>query len=106
MKIDAHLAQTLKVTESSQDKKINIANDNPRLSPQKMTDQQPSEKVEPHSIQKQVLNLSMHEKSGLLQSIVSEKLSGDIIRKMPADEYLDLVHFISEIVRGSLDEEV
>ena len=44
--------------------------------------------------------------TGLLQTIVSDKLSDKVIRKMPSDEYLHLLSLLDEIISGSIDERV
>ncbi|HHF7343973.1 flagellar protein FlaG [Legionella feeleii] len=44
--------------------------------------------------------------TGLLQTIVTDKLSNEVIRKMPPDEYLKLLSMIDNMVRGTVDKEV
>ena len=44
--------------------------------------------------------------TGLLQSILTDKLSDKVIRKMPSDEYLHLLSLLDEIVSGSIDKRV
>lgn len=44
--------------------------------------------------------------TGLLQTIVTDKLSDKIIRKMPSDEYLHLLSLLDEIISGSIDKHV
>lgn len=44
--------------------------------------------------------------TGLLQTIVTDKLSDQIIRKMPSDEYLHLLSLLDEIISGSIDKQV
>lgn len=44
--------------------------------------------------------------TGLLQTIVTEKLSDDIIRKMPPDEYLNMLSLLDNMISGSIDENV
>jgi uncharacterized FlaG/YvyC family protein len=44
--------------------------------------------------------------TGLLQTIVTEKLSDKVIRKMPSDEYLHLLSLLDEIISGSIDKHV
>lgn len=44
--------------------------------------------------------------TGLLQTIVTDKLSDKVIRKMPSDEYLHLLSLLDEIVSGSIDKRV
>ena len=43
--------------------------------------------------------------SGLLQSITTDKITDKIIRKMPSDEYLKLLHVMDEIISGSVKTE-
>jgi|GEM_PF-6741837 len=44
--------------------------------------------------------------TGLLQTIILEKISGTVIRKMPTDDYLKLLSLLDEMVSGSLDKRV
>lgn len=44
--------------------------------------------------------------TGLLQSIVTDKLSEKVIRKMPSDEYLHLLGLLDDIISGSIDKHV
>lgn len=44
--------------------------------------------------------------TGLLQTIVTEKISDKVIRKMPSDEYLHLLSLLDEIISGSIDKHV
>jgi len=44
--------------------------------------------------------------TGLLQTIVTNKLSDKVIRKMPSDEYLHLLSLLDEITNGSIDKRV
>lgn len=44
--------------------------------------------------------------TGLLQTIITDKLSDKIIRKMPTDEYLHLLSLLDEIISGSIDKHV
>jgi len=44
--------------------------------------------------------------TGLLQTIVTDKLSDDIIRKMPPDEYLNMLSLLDNMISGSIDEKV
>ena len=43
--------------------------------------------------------------SGLLQSITTDKITDKIIRKMPSDEYLKLLHVMDDIISGSVKTE-
>ncbi|WED44153.1 flagellar protein FlaG [Legionella cardiaca] len=49
---------------------------------------------------------NVDEATGILQAIVTDKLSDEIIRKIPADEYLQLLSLIDEMISGSIDERV
>ncbi|CEK10876.1 flagellar protein FlaG [Legionella hackeliae] len=49
---------------------------------------------------------SVDEVTGILQAIVTDKLSDEIIRKIPADEYLQLLSLIDEMISGSIDKRV
>lgn len=44
--------------------------------------------------------------TGLLQAIVTDKLSDQVIRKMPADEFLKLLSLLDEMLSGSVDNHV
>ncbi|KTC75237.1 hypothetical protein Lbir_0611 [Legionella birminghamensis] len=44
--------------------------------------------------------------TGVLQTIVTEKLSEKVIRKMPPDEYLKLLSLVDEMISGSIDKKV
>jgi uncharacterized FlaG/YvyC family protein len=44
--------------------------------------------------------------TGLLQSIVVEKISDKVLRKLPSDEYLHLLSLLDEIVNGSINKRV
>lgn len=46
------------------------------------------------------------EATGLLQSIVTDKISEKVIKKMPTDEYLKLLSLLDNIVNGSIDKRV
>jgi uncharacterized FlaG/YvyC family protein len=44
--------------------------------------------------------------TGLLQSIVTTKISDKVLRKIPSDEYLHLLSLLDEIVHGSVNKHV
>ncbi|WP_058534889.1 hypothetical protein [Legionella saoudiensis] len=44
--------------------------------------------------------------TGLLQSIVTIKISDKVLRKIPSDEYLHLLSLLDEIVDGSVNKRV
>lgn len=44
--------------------------------------------------------------TGLLQTIVTDKISDDVIRKVPADEYLSMLTLLDDVINGSVDENV
>lgn len=44
--------------------------------------------------------------TGLMQAIVTDKISDKVIRKMPSDEYLHLLSLLDEIISGSIDKHV
>lgn len=44
--------------------------------------------------------------TGLLQTIVSDPLSEKVIRKMPTDEYLQLLSLLDKMIAGSIDNKV
>lgn len=60
------------------------------------------------SFQMPINNTEMNysNESGLIQTIVTDKLSGEVIRKMPSDEYLKLLSLLDEMISGSIDKEV
>lgn len=44
--------------------------------------------------------------TGLLQTIVTDKISDKVIRKIPSDEYLHLLNLLDGIISGSIDKRV
>ena len=44
--------------------------------------------------------------TGLLQTIVTDKISDKILRKIPSDEYLHLLGLLDEIISGSIDKHI
>lgn len=44
--------------------------------------------------------------TGLLQSIVTQKISNKVLRKIPSDEYLHLLSLLDEIVDGSINKRI
>jgi hypothetical protein len=50
--------------------------------------------------------MALDHATGLLQSIISDKISEKVIRKMPSDEYLSLLNLLDEIITGSIDKRV
>jgi len=44
--------------------------------------------------------------TGLLQTIVSDRLTEKVIRKIPDDEYLELLSLLDEMVSGTVDKRV
>ncbi|HAT8178778.1 TPA: hypothetical protein JA361_04725 [Legionella pneumophila] len=44
--------------------------------------------------------------TGLLQTIITEKISDKVLRKMPSDEYLQLLSLLDDIISGSIDKHV
>lgn len=50
--------------------------------------------------------MALDHATGLLQSIISDKISEKVIRKMPSDEYLHLLNLLDEIITGSIDKRV
>lgn len=49
---------------------------------------------------------ALDQATGLLQTIITDKLSDKVIRKMPTDEYLHLLSLLDEIINGSIDKHV
>ncbi|KTC98075.1 flagellar protein FlaG [Legionella erythra] len=49
---------------------------------------------------------ALDEATGLLQTIVTDKLSEEVIRKMPPDEYLKLLLLLDKMISGSLDNRI
>jgi uncharacterized FlaG/YvyC family protein len=49
---------------------------------------------------------TIDEVTGLLQSIVTTKISDKVLRKLPSDEYLHLLSLLDEIVHGSVNKRV
>lgn len=52
------------------------------------------------------IKLALDNATGLIQSIVSDKISDKVIRKMPTDEYLNLLSLLDEIITGSINKHV
>jgi|GEM_PF-4773366 len=50
--------------------------------------------------------MALDHATGLLQSIVSDKITDRVIRKMPSDEYLHLLSLLDDIISGSIDKHV
>lgn len=44
--------------------------------------------------------------TGLLQTIVTDKISDKVLRKLPSDEYLHLLSLLDEIVQGSINKRI
>ncbi len=44
--------------------------------------------------------------TGLLQTILSEKISDNVIQKMPSDDHQHLITLLDEIISGSIDKKV
>lgn len=44
--------------------------------------------------------------TGLLQVIVSERITDEVIRKIPEDEYLKLLSLLDDMISGSINNEV
>jgi len=57
-----------------------------------------------HSIPE--LNLKYHEAARLLQSITKEPLTGEIIRKIPSDEMLELYSLLDEYIQNIVNNSV
>lgn len=60
----------------------------------------------PSQAQSAEVSRVLDEATGLIQTIVSEKMSEDVIRKMPPDEYLQLLTLLDDIISGSIDKQV
>ncbi len=52
------------------------------------------------------MKYTLDEATGLLQAIVSDKITDKVIRKMPSDEYLHLLSLLDEIINGSIDKHI
>lgn len=44
--------------------------------------------------------------TGLLQTIVRDKVSKEILRKLPSDEYLHLLSLLDKLVDGSISKRI
>ena len=49
---------------------------------------------------------AVDEATGLIQNIVSNKITNQVIRKMPSDEYLHLLNLLDEITDGSINKQI
>ncbi|BCA95275.1 hypothetical protein TUM19329_16360 [Legionella antarctica] len=52
------------------------------------------------------MKYTLDEATGLLQAIVTDKITDKVIRKMPSDEYLHLLSLLDEIINGSIDKHI
>jgi uncharacterized FlaG/YvyC family protein len=92
------------VTKNSEKKTHPTVNTNePSVSNKQLNNESVQHKIE---IEAQELALKFHDNVGLIQSIISERLTADIIRKMPSDEYIDLLKLAGEYVDGLIDKEI
>lgn len=48
---------------------------------------------------------ALDQATGILQSITSDKLTDEIIRKVPTDEYIHMLHVMDDIISGSIKKE-
>jgi len=49
---------------------------------------------------------SFDQATGILQTIISEQLSDKVIKKLPPDEYLQLMSLVDKMMTGSIDNKV
>lgn len=50
--------------------------------------------------------MALDEATGLIQNITTDKITDKVIRKMPTDEYLDLLKLLDTIITGSINENI
>lgn len=75
----------------------------------KPSDQSPAPNTQaPAAIlaQSTTLGLLVDKATGLVQNITKNALTNEVIRKMPSDEYLKLLHSMSDVIGDALDSRV
>lgn len=65
-----------------------------------------TKKATPNNFVDSETKQTLDKATGLLQTIVTDKISDKVIRKMPSDEYLHLLSLLDEIISGSIDKHV
>ncbi|MDI1351263.1 MAG: hypothetical protein PSV35_00605 [bacterium] len=50
--------------------------------------------------------LTLDTATGLMQSIISDKITNKVIRKLPSSEYLHSLKVVKEIVRGAVNKKI
>lgn len=63
-------------------------------------------KAQASSLSLNEMRQTIDKATGLIQTIVTDKLSEEVIRKMPADEYLKMLTLLDEMINGSIDSEI
>ena len=62
--------------------------------------------VQPSTLSMNEMRQTIDKATGLIQTIVSDKLSEEVIRKMPADEYLEMLSLLDGMINGSVDSDI
>lgn len=65
----------------------------------------PTVKAQVNSLKVTDLSVKYHQDTGLIQSIVTDNLTEDIIRKIPSDEYLELLRLVDEYISQNIDKQ-
>ena len=50
--------------------------------------------------------IALDQTTGLMQNITTDKITNKVIRKMPSDEYLNLLKLLDHIIAGSVNKEI
>lgn len=61
---------------------------------------------QPTSLAMDEIRHTIDKATGLIQTIVSDRLSEEVIRKIPADEYLEMLTLLDEMMSGSIDDHI
>lgn len=83
--------------------KSNLADVKNKTLENKISGTEPHESASTDSIK---VSQSFDKATGLLQTIISEQLSDKVIKKMPPDEYLQLLSLVDKMMTGSIDNKV
>lgn len=82
-----------------------IKTNNQHELPTKKSDSVHSTNFEPEVYDSKIINLSTkyHEDAKVIQSIIKDSTSEIILRKLPSDEYIDLLQLVDEYLGSNLN---